>query len=320
MLVGVDVGGTKILAAAVSPHELGGSEPPVPLRTHEVPTPAATDELDEALAAVVVEAAGGEPLAAVGIGVPGFIDVRGIARQAPNCPAVIGADLASIVRRRFGVPCMVDNDANCAGRAAARWDAPDARVVVAVTLGTGIGGGVVVDRHVMRGAHGFATEPGHMIVDRDGELCPCGQRGCWEVLASGNGLGRLGRIAVGEGRAPALLDAAGGSLDLIDGHLVARLASAGDAASAEIFDDFAGWIAVGIVNLVNLVDPEVVVLGGGVVREGRALTDRVQAALDQYPTITKGRRTRVVASGMEHMAGALGAVLLAEAAAGWGVV
>ena len=320
LLVGVDVGGTKILAAAVPPDDLVDGRPPVPVRTREIPTPTAIEEFDEALTAVVADATGDAELGAVGIGIPGFIDLRGIARQAPNAPAVIGADLASIIRRRFGVPCLVDNDANCAGRAAARWDAPDARVVVAVTLGTGIGGGVVVDRHVMRGANGFATEPGHMIVDRDGELCPCGQRGCWEVLASGNGLGRLGRIAAGEGRAAGLLEAAGGSLDLIDGHLVARMAEAGDATATEIFDDYAGWIAVGIVNLVNLVDPDVVVLGGGVVREGKALTDRVQAALDGYPTITRGRRTPVVASGMEHMAGALGAVLLAEAAAGWGVV
>ncbi len=320
MLVGVDVGGTKILAAAVAAGDLSGPTSPVPLRTKEVPTPTASEEFDAALEEAVVEALGDGHLAAVGIGIPGFVDLGGVARQAPNAPAVIDADLASIVRRRFGVPCMVDNDANCAGRAAARWDAPEARVVVAVTLGTGIGGGVVVDRHVLRGAHGFAAEPGHMIVDRDGAECACGQRGCWEVLASGNGLGRLGRIAAAEGRAPKLLEAAGGSLDLIDGHLVAQLAAAGDESASAIFDDYAGWVAVGIVNLVNLVDPEVIVLGGGVVREGRALTDRVQAALDEYHTIRRGRRTRVIASGMEHMAGALGAVLLAEAAAGWGVV
>ncbi len=323
VLIGVDVGGTKILAMAIAAADVAGTThegdvPPEPVGVFEVPTPTDPDLFDDAVTTAVTNAAAGAPIAAVGIGVPGFIGLDGIARQAPNAPAAIGVDLEAIVRAHFGVPCAVDNDANCAARAASRWDAPEAKVVVAVTLGTGIGGGVVVDDEVMRGAHGFASEPGHMIVDVNGPPCPCGQRGCWEVLASGSGLGRLGRAAVAEGTAPTVLAAAGG-IDAVDGPLVARLSSEGDAAASAIFDVFAGWVAIGIVNLINLVDPDVIVLGGGVVREGRALTDRIEAALRSYPTITQGRHTPVVASGMGHTAGALGAVLLARAVAGAGV-
>jgi glucokinase len=303
-VVGVDVGGTKILAVAGADRQ--------PVVEAEVAT-AGADVVASIMSVVdqVVSAVGATGPAAIGVGLAGFISAAGVALQAPNVPSLIGVDLPGRLRERYGVAVTVDNDANCAALAAARLDAPGVDNLIAVTLGTGIGGGLIVDGMLVRGAHGFAGEPGHMIVDVDGPECPCGQRGCWEVYASGNGLARLARQAVAEGRAPGLLAAAGGDRNGVDARLVGRLLADGDPAAAAIFDEFAGWVAVGIVNLVNLLDPSVVILGGGLVREGEALLGRIRSQLATYPTFGGGRDVDVRASTVGHLAGAIGAAMAA---------
>jgi glucokinase len=248
---------------------------------------------------------------AIGMGLPGFLGLDGVARQAPNLPAAIGLDVRGPLEDRFGVPVYADNDANCAAWAAHVVDAPDTDFLVAVTFGTGIGGGFVIDGDLVRGEHGFAGEPGHMIVDVDGTACVCGQHGCWEVYASGNGLGRLARQAVEAGRAPSLLAAAGGVVDHVDGPVVGTLVARGDAAAGAVMDEYAGWVAVGLVNLVNLLDPGVIVVGGGVVDLGDALMDRVRAALARYPTAVRGRDVAIRPSSLGSRAGGMGAALLA---------
>ena len=306
-VVGVDVGGTKVLGVAGpdgAAHEA--------LERAEVPT--GDGEVIGSITAVVdelVARSGHTAPSAIGVGLAGFISLSGVAMQSANVPRVIGVDVAGLLRQRYGVPVAVDNDANCVARAAARIDAPEARHVVAVTLGTGIGGGLVVDGSLVRGAHGFAGEPGHMIVDAGGPRCPCGQRGCWEVFASGSGLTRLAREAARDGRAPRLLVAAGGDVDGVDSMLVGRLLAEGDPGAAAIFDSFAGWIALGLVNLVNLLDPEVVIIAGGLVREGEALLGRIRAAVAGYPTFSGGRSVDIRAATVGHLAGAIGARIAA---------
>ena len=303
--IGIDIGGTKILAVAID----GAGRV---LNETQVATPGEPGALLAALGRVIdaiIEQVG--PPHAIGLGLPGFLSLDGIARQAPNLPASVGLDVPGDLQARYGVRVVVDNDANCAAWAARHHDAPEAGFLVAVTFGTGIGGGIVLDGHLVRGANGFAGEPGHMVVDAGGEACVCGQRGCWERYASGSGLGRLGRRAVRAGAAPALLEAAGGDVATIDGPLVGRLAVAGDAGAGAVLDDYAAWIAVGLVNLVNLLDPGVIILGGGVVALGDALMERVDAALEEYPTVLVGRQLTIRISDLGPTAGAVGAGLLA---------
>jgi glucokinase len=321
LTIGLDVGGTKILALALSSGP-GGGERDV-LGVVQRPTP--DDDpaqlqaaLADAVAAVLDEAdraagrtAGPVAPEAIGMGLPGFLGLDGVARQAPNLPAAIGLDVRGPLEDRIGVPVYADNDANCAAWAAHVVDAPDTDFLVAVTFGTGIGGGFVIDGDLVRGEHGFAGEPGHMIVDVDGTACVCGQHGCWEVYASGNGLGRLARQAVEAGRAPSLLAAAGGVVDHVDGPVVGTLVARGDAAAGAVMDEYAGWVAVGLVNLVNLLDPGVIVVGGGVVDLGDALMDRVRAALARYPTAVRGRDVAIRPSSLGSRAGGMGAALLA---------
>lgn len=308
-VVGADIGGTKVLAALVS---VGApADPPRVVATRRTATAADPDRLVADTAALVAELAAGAGVRveAVGLGIPGFVDRGGVARQAPNLPSVIDVDLPAALRAATGRPVRADNDANCAAWAAHRVDAPEASTVVAVTLGTGIGGGLVVDGRLLRGAHGFAGEPGHMVVDPDGPDCVCGQRGCWEVWASGSGLGRLARRAVETGAAPGLAAAAADGP--VDGPLVTRLAHAGDAEAEAVLDRFGRWVALGLANLANLVDPDVVVLSGGIVEEGVLVLDAVRTHLDGFATFGRGRTIDVRISTLGPAAGALGAALLA---------
>lgn len=303
-VVGVDVGGTKILAVVGVKRQ--------PIAQSEVTT-AGGDVVASVIAVIddVLSAVGAAGPGAIGVGLAGFISATGMVSKSPNVPSLVGVDVAGRLRERYDVVVTVENDANCVALAAARLDVRGVDNVVAVTLGTGIGGGLIVDGKLVRGAHGFAGEPGHMIVEVGGPECPCGQRGCWEVYASGNGLARLARRAVAEGRAPSLLDAADGELDRVDARLAGRLLAEGDSAAAAVFDEFAAWVAVGIVNLVNLLDPSVVILGGGLVREGEALLGRIRAELATYPTFGGSRQVEVRASTVGHLAGAIGAAMVA---------
>lgn len=305
--VGLDVGGTKILALAL---DVSSGRT---VATRQFPTPQEPPALRGALIDAVTAALGETEdegsAVAIGVGVPGFLGLDGIARQAPNLPGAVGVDLRSMLAERFGVAVVVDNDANCAAWAARLLDAPDAESLVAVTLGTGIGAGLVIAGELIHGAHGFAGEPGHMIVDVGGWECRCGQHGCWEMYASGNGLGRLAQAAVDQQRGGSLLAAAGSGP--VDGALVGRLASEGVAEALAVLDEYAGWVGVGLANLVNLLDPAVVVLGGGVVGIGEPLRSRVEAALAAYPTVGTGRDVVVRLSSLGPTAGALGAAQLA---------
>lgn len=309
-VVGVDVGGTKILAALVAGDEV--------LTQQVRPTPERSDDLIDAIADLVGVVSGGGHVAprAVGMGVPGFVDLGGVPRQAPNLPAIVDLDVGGILQDRLGLSVVVDNDANCAARAAAAHDAPGVGHAILVTFGTGIGAGFVVDGRLVRGAHGFAGEPGHMVVDTGGPRCVCGQYGCWEMFASGNAIGRMARELVSAGRAAGLLDAAGGSADAVDGRLVAERAAAGDPDAEEVLDRHAHWVAVGLVNLVNLLDPEVIVLGGGVVAQGEPFRRRVVAEVQRRPTMSRGRTVDIRISTFGPAAGAVGAAMAAAELAG----
>ncbi|MDZ7677099.1 MAG: ROK family protein [Acidimicrobiales bacterium] len=275
--VGVDLGGTKVFGVAVDP------ESAQVVATRRTSTPSSGAEIVSSIVQMVEELAGEaqRPLGSVGIGAAGLVDARGVLRFAPNLPGVVDLDLAGAVGSRVEAPVAVDNDATCSAVAEHRTGAARGTAnAIVVALGTGIGGALIMDGEVRRGANHMAGEFGHLLVDPDGPPCGCGNRGCWEQYASGSALGRLGRDAASSGRAPSLLDRAEGRLDEIDGLAVTAAAVAGDQAAVAVLDDFARWVAVGLAGLVNIVDPELVVMGGGLVRAGDLLLDPVRTHLD----------------------------------------
>jgi glucokinase len=307
--IGLDVGGTKVLGVVVDP-----TAPGVVLDEHRVPTPPGGEGLVDVLAEVVTELSGASgPIDAVGVGVPGLVDADGVLRAGAHLQQVANLPLAADLRERCGVPVAVDNDAN--GHAVAEHRGGAAVGVanaVVVALGTGIGAGLVVDGQLVRGAHGFAGEPGHMVVDPNGPPCPCGQRGCWEQFASGNGLARLARSAALGGQLEAAVEQAGGDPELVRGEHVTAAARRGDAEALAVLDELADWIAVGLANLVNIFDPEVVVIGGGLVDAADLLLPRAQAQVHQR-VLAGSRRplVPVVPALLGEQAGAIGVALLA---------
>lgn len=310
-VVGVDVGGTKILARIVDP-----SRPLAPLAVERVDTPRGSDRIVTAIADLVdhvAAEAGVDAVAAVGVGAPGLIDRAGVVRAAPNLSGVRELDLRGALAARVGVPVVVDNDATCAMVAEHRLGvAAGTRYACLVTLGTGIGGGLVIDGSLARGADGMAGEPGHMVVDPNGPLCPCGRRGCWERFASGSGLGRLAREAAQAGRVARALALAGGDPEDVRGEHVSRAALEGDPDALEVVRDFSWWLALGLANLATLLDPEVMVIGGGLAAVGPLLLDPTREAFVGH-LMGEGHRAavRVELAALGPEAGAVGAALLA---------
>jgi len=314
LVAGIDVGGTKILARVLDPDDRRRSVCEV-----RADTPRGAEAITGALVGVVRELqvqlrrGGRGDLAAVGLGIAGLVDRGGVLRFAPNLPGVVGYGAGDPLRAATGLPVAVDNDANCATVAEHRIGAGrGSDDVVLVTLGTGIGGGMIVGGALQRGAAGFAGEPGHMVVDPNGPPCPCGRRGCWERYASGSGLGRLARDAADAGRARAVVALAGGDPEDVRGEHVTRAAADGDPEALAVLRDFAWWVALGVSNLENLLDPEVVVIGGGLAEAGELL---LAPTRDAYATLVLGYEhrppVRIVGAALGKDAGAIGAGLLA---------
>jgi glucokinase len=309
LLAGVDVGGTKVLGIALDP-----AGPSTVVDEARVPTPDGETALLDAMADLVrqLDDNTGGGVGAVGVGIAGLVDRRGVLRMGPNLPGLHGVRVGEELERRLGLPIRVDNDATCAawgehlGGAARGVD--DA---VCVTLGTGIGAGIIADGELLRGAHGYAGEPGHMIVDPRGPLCPCGRRGCWERFASGSGLGWLGREAAEAGRFARGVELAGGVAESVRGEHVTQAAGEGDPDAVAVIRSFAGWVALGIANLVTLLDSSLVVIGGGLVEAGDVLLDPVREAYAERVMAHEERPdVRIVAAELGERAGAIGAALL----------
>lgn len=310
--VGIDLGGTKTLALMV-----GSVSPLSVLSERQAPTPGSGAEVIDSICTLVRSLVdeGGE-VVAIGIGLAALLGPDHVAWEAPNAKALIGLDVGGEVERRLRIPTVVDNDANCAARAEQQLGSGrSAQSLLLVTLGTGIGGGIVLDGSLYRGHRGSAGEPGHMVVDPSGPLCPCGQRGCWERFASGSGLAWLAREAVDEGRAASVLRAAGGRKEEVTGELVVELAASGDGAANEVVDTFAGWVALGIANLVNIFDPEAIVIGGGLAPVGDMLIERVRVSYLEHPLASRRMPpVEIALTGLGPRAGALGAALMASTA------
>jgi glucokinase len=308
--VGLDVGGTKVLGVVV---DASGAV----LDEHRLLTPSTDGSaIVGAMAEVVGVLRRRHPeVAVVGAGVAGLATLDGIVRFSPNLPGVVELPIAALLSEAVGLPVSLDNDATCALRAEhVAGAARGADDVALVALGTGVGGAFVLDGELRRGANGFAGEIGHMVVDVGGVPCVCGRRGCWERYASGTGLGRMGREAAEAGRAPRLVELAGGDPLLVRGEHVTEAAGEGDPAALTVVEVLAGWVAVGLVNLVQALDVRRIVIGGGLAEAGHVLIDPIQRAYDERAVGADHRpRVEIVAAQLGEQAGAVGAALLAAA-------
>jgi len=309
LFIGVDIGGTKVLATAVS------SSGRV-LRTARRTTPGRRVEarlVEDALTEAVEEIAGARRVRAIGIAAAGFVDAQGErVRFAPHLPWR-DEGVRARLSERWSAPVVLDNDANCAARAELRYGAVGAADdALVVTLGTGIGGALVLDGAVHRGYNGMAGEFGHMQVVPDGRGCECGGTGCWEQYTSGNALVRFVRERLG--RQPSSLDlASGGDPDKLVGPMVTEAALAGDPLALEAFASVGEWLGIGLANLVAAFDPETVVVGGGLSAAGDLLLEPARQAM-RGSLVGAAHRTvpPVVRAALGPEAGAIGAADLAR--------
>lgn len=311
--IGVDVGGTKVAAGRVSREgRLVGR--PRTQTSDTADTAGVVESIVEAVRAVMRDASeAGEVVTGVGIGCAGTVDAhRGVVVTSPHLP-LTEAPLASLVGGRLHLPVVLDNDANVAAWAEVQLGAARGlRHVVMLTLGTGVGGGLVLDGRLYRGASGAAGEIGHTVIVAGGEPCGCGARGCLEAYASGRALERVARrlahdLPAGEARALRAALERGGST----GYAIGELARSGDAAARATVAEVGGWLGVGLANIVNVFNPEMIVVGGGLVNLGDLLLAPARAVLTATG-LPPGRDTvRVVSAAAGNAAGLLGAGLLA---------
>ena len=250
------------------------------------------------------------PIGAVGIGAAGFIDSqRGAVLFSPNL-TYDDPNIADAVRARTGLPVIVDNDAN-----AAAWgeyvfgSARGAAHVAFITLGTGIGSGFVIEGRLVRGYSGAAAELGHMVIDPDGPPCPCGLRGCLEQLASGTAIARMARASLEQYGESSILDFAG-SVDAVTAEHVAMAARQYDELARDVMRQAGRYLGIGLSNVVNLFDPEVIVLGGSVARAGEPY---LGPARDRLVEMTAAQRRRPMRLDVTSMVdgGIVGAAALA---------
>ena len=277
----MDIGGTKVAAGVVD-------ERGTIVATTHLDTPADNvSRIEDAIAAAVGQLASKYDVEAVGIGAAGFVDAqRATVMFAPHL-AWRDEPLQASLERRLRLPVVVENDANAAAWAEARFGAGrDTDHVVTVTVGTGIGGGIVVNGQLMRGQFGAAAEFGHLTVVPDGRRCECGLQGCWEEYASGRALEReaweLARVS--PALAADLLHLAGGYPEGITGRMVTQVAAAGDAAALQCFAVIGTWLGRGLAGLAAILDPGLFIIGGGVSAAGEVLLAPASVAFRKHLT------------------------------------
>ena len=307
--IGVDMGGTKLLAGAVDPR----------LGVHHRVQRSVGDLDQAALLDVAVDAvreareSGGAEIAAVGFGIPSLMDQRtGIAVVAVNLP-LFDVPFADVMTERLGLPVFVDNDANVAALAEHRAGAArGASEAVVLTIGTGIGGGLILRGELYRGAVGAAAELGHMVIEMDGPPCQgnCPNRGCFEAVASGTALAREALRIARERPSSSLGRALAGGRE-IAGPLVTELAHDGDAAAIAAIELIGERLGVAIANFVNIFNPEVVVVGGGVIAAGELLLRPARAVVAQRALPPSRDEVKIVAARFGVEAGMIGAAALA---------
>lgn len=312
--VGVDIGGTKIAAGVVD------DEGRIVAKARRDTSPGDADGINTAIAEVVAEFATEFEFDAIGLAAAGFASAdREHIVFGPNIAAWRDYPLAAKVRELVerDVSVVVENDANAAGWAEFVYGAGrETKNMVMLTLGTGLGAGMVVDGRMVRGAYGFAAELGHMRVVPDGHLCGCGHRGCWEQYASGSALVREAKreAAASPERAAAILaKSKDGDPAKIKGPYVTAAAMEGDPLAVSLLAELGTWLGEGCASLAAVLDPEIYVVGGGVIAAGDLILESARDAYERaLPAGGHRPLAPIVAADMGNDAGIVGAAALAR--------
>jgi glucokinase len=311
LTVGVDVGGTKVLGGGV---DASGKV----LATSRRDTPReGGSELTKTIAEVALELMKEHAVTAVGVSAAGFVSSdRKTMLATPNIADWNGVQLDVELTKLIGLPVVIENDANAAAWGEAKFGAGRNQAhMMMLTIGTGVGGGIVVNNELYRGAFGIAAEFGHLRVVPEGHLCGCGARGCFEQYASGSALRRHAREAISASPdlARNLLARGDGTIDGLTGQAITDAAREGDAVALAAFQTTAQYLGAGIASLAVLLDPSCVVIGGGVIDAGEILLTPTREAMKRYmPFAGKHPYPEIVAAELGNEAGLVGVADLAR--------
>jgi glucokinase len=313
IILGVDLGGTTLAGGLVDPAGTIFASRTVP-----------TDRLGrgEGILANLLELVAGlqdearqasRPLLGLGVGIPGVVDIRTgtVGADVQNLPELRDVPLGTILRERTGLPVAVDNDVNAL--ALAEWifgQGKGVRHLAMIAVGTGVGGGLILNGALVRGAKGYAGEIGHVTVELDGRPCFCGSRGCVKAYASGPDLVAQVRELLAEGPPSLFPELTGGDLNRIDPPLVFRAADRGDSIAEAVVAKAAQALGAAVAALVNLCNPEMIILGGGVMESGEILIEPVRRWARFYAFERAFSQTRIVRTGLSKQSGILGAATL----------
>lgn len=313
VLVGVDLGGTNIKTAVVSREKRVLGKESRPTQAERGPE-GVMDVMRDSVEQVLEQAGlGRDEVTAVGFGSPGPLNWQtGVVYETPNMPGWHNVPLAQAMQERLGLPCYLDNDANvaCYGEF---WSGAGQGTdcMCLLTLGTGVGGGIVVFGKLLRGIDGTAAEVGHLKVMRDGRTCGCGAKGCLEAYGSVTGMLRTAVEGIEASRETTLVERCQGNLDVLTGKMISEAANKGDAFAKEVVRETGVWLGIGIASLVNLLNPEKVVLYGGMTAAGDMLFTPIRETVDELAFDVPAKRCAIVPAALGGDSGVIGAAAIA---------
>ncbi len=310
--IGVDVGGTNVKIALVDAKGNITYSNTVPTRA-EMGYEYTISNIKQAIYDLMKETkTSKDTIGGIGFGFPGQIDCdNGIVRIAPNIPGWVDVPIARIIEQEFGIKTRVDNDVRCAALGELNYGAgKGCHNLICITVGTGIGSGLIVNGKLVRGANNAAGEIGHIKLQiHDGPICGCGDRGCLEAFASGPAIVAMAEEYILGGKSTKYRELA---KDEITPYVVAEAAKQGDKVAQKIYETIGEYIGIGMAGVVNLLNPEKIVIGGGVADAGAILFDPIIAAIRDRAMPIQGSHVEVVAAELGNSAGVIGASLLID--------
>ncbi len=309
--IGVDIGGTNIKIALVDFEGKIVYSNTTPTRA-ELGYEAGVNSIKQAIRDLMTETnASQETIEAIGFGLPGQIDYKeGIVKNLPNIPGWVNIPLAHMIEEEFSIPTRLDNDVRCAALGELNFGAGQGcENLICITVGTGIGSGIVLNGKLVRGASNAAGEIGHIKLSiDDGPLCGCGDYGCFEAYASGPSIVTMAKEYISGGKSAKYKEMA--SDGIITPYIVAQAALQGDAVSIQIFKQIGKIIGVGLASVVNLLNPEKIIIGGGVADAGEILLEPIRKTILDRAMPIQGSTVKVVPAQLANTAGVIGASLL----------
>lgn len=312
LLLGIDIGGTKVAAGLVT----ANGKVLVSARASMVTRKSAAEGLRAVTRAVdtVLRDSRASKVHAIGISVPGWVDTsQGVLLSATNLPCWRNFPIAQELQTRYGKPTHLANDANAAALAEAAWGAGSGYSnVFYISMGTGIGTGMVLQHRVYAGRTGAAGEGGHMTINLRGPACACGKRGCIEMYASGTAIARRARERLSRRgrRQSQMLDLAGGKIADIKTEHVAQAAAAGDAIALEVLGEAADYFAVWLGSIIDLLEPEIIVVGGGIAHLMMSLLGRIRKGLQFWAVNPRWQQVPIVSAFYKSESALVGAAAL----------